>query len=82
MKSDKTLDIVSADLEALIIRIGWYANNSQKSLAKKVNEHIPCEYSMPTIWAFDIGKQTYFKSSGWFYNKVLYFFEGTCYKCN
>ena len=35
MKSHKTLDIISANLEPLIIRIGWYANNSQKSSTKK-----------------------------------------------
>ena len=57
MKSHKTLDIISANLESLIVRIGWYANNSQKFSTKNINQHIPCEYSMSTIWVFEIKKE-------------------------
>ena len=31
---------------------GW-ANNSETSSTTKIGEHIPCGYSMSTIWAFD-----------------------------
>ena len=29
------------------------ANNPEKSSTTKIGEHVPCGYSMPTIWAFD-----------------------------
>ena len=29
-----------------------YANNPENSSTKKNGEHVPCEYSMSTIWPF------------------------------
>ena len=40
-------------MESLIKNIDGYANNSDNSPTTKVGEHIPCGYSMTTIWAFD-----------------------------
>ena len=34
-------------------KIDEYANNPENSSTKKIGEHIPCGYSMSTIWAFD-----------------------------
>ena len=32
-------------------------NNPKKSSTRKVGEHIPCGYSMPTVSAFDVKEQ-------------------------
>ena len=53
MKSDKMPYIVYADIESLIKKIGGCANNPEKSSTTKIGEHIPCGYSMSTIWALD-----------------------------
>ena len=53
MKSDKMPYIIYADLESLIRKIDGCANNPKKSSTTKLGEHIPCEYSMSTIWGFD-----------------------------
>ena len=45
--------IIYADMESLIKKIGGCANKSENSLTTKIQEHIPCPYSMSTIWAFD-----------------------------
>ena len=34
-------------------KIDGCANNLEKSSTTKIGEHIPCGYSMPTIWGFD-----------------------------
>ena len=58
MKSDKTLFMIYADLESLIKKIDDCKNNPENSLITKIGKHIPCRYSMPTIWTFDnIGKK-------------------------
>ena len=46
----------------------------------KIGEHIPCGYSMSTIWAFDHieNKHTLYL----LYKKVLYFFNRTHKKFN
>ena len=53
MKSDKTPYIIYADTESLIRKIDRCANNPEKSSKTKIGQHIPCEYSMSTIWSFD-----------------------------
>ena len=53
MKSDKMQDIIYADIELLIIKIDGRENNPKKSSKTKIGEHIPCRYSMSTIWGFD-----------------------------
>ena len=53
MKSDKIPYIVYANTESLIKKIDGYANNAESSSTTKTGEHIPCGYSMSTIWAFD-----------------------------
>ena len=53
MKSDKTPYIIYSDIESLIKKINGCANNPEKSSTPKIGEHIPCGYSMSTIWAFD-----------------------------
>ena len=49
IKSDKMPDIIRADIESLIKKIVGSANSSKT----KIGKHIPCEYSMSTIWGFD-----------------------------
>ena len=41
-----------ADLPSLMKKIDGCANNSEKSSANEIGEHITCRYSMSTIWAF------------------------------
>ena len=53
MKSDRMPDMVYADMESLINKIDGCANNLDNSSTIKNGEHIPCLYSMSTIWAFD-----------------------------
>ena len=53
MKSDKMPYIIYADIESLIKEIDGCANNPESSSTRKIFEHIPCGYSMSTIWAFD-----------------------------
>ena len=53
MKSDKMPYIIYADIESLIKKVNGCANNPENFLTTKVGEHIPCECSMSTIWAFD-----------------------------
>ena len=45
--------IIYADIESLIKKIDGCANNQEKSSTTKIGEHIPCGYSLSTIWAFD-----------------------------
>ena len=42
-----------ADIESLIKKIDGPENNPENSSTKKIGEHIPCGYSMSTIWGFD-----------------------------
>ena len=53
MKSHKMPYIVYANMESLIKKIDGYANNREKPSTTKIGEHIPCRYSMLTIWAFN-----------------------------
>ena len=34
-------------------KIDKYVNNPENSSTKKIGEHIPCGYSISTIWVFD-----------------------------
>ena len=52
MNSNKMSYIIHGDIESLIKEIDGCINNSESSLTTKVGEHIPCGYSMSTIWAF------------------------------
>ena len=74
MKSDKMPYIIYADIESLLIRkIDGCANNPEKSLTMRIDEHFPCGYSMLTIWGFDvIGKKHNLHCGK---EKVLYFFQ-------
>ena len=53
MKSVKMLYITYVDIESLIKKVDERANNPEKSSTIKIGEHIPCGYSISTIWAFD-----------------------------
>ena len=53
MKSDKIPHIIYVDIESLVRKIDGCANNPEKSSTVKTGEHIPCGYSMSTIWGFD-----------------------------
>ena len=53
MKSDKMPYIIYADIGSLIKKIYGCENNPENYLTAKIGEHIPCGYSMSTIWAFD-----------------------------
>ena len=41
--------IIYSDTESLIKRIDGCANNPEKSSTTKIEEHIPCGYSMSTL---------------------------------
>ena len=49
MKSDKMTYIIYADIEYLIKKIDGCASNPEKSLTKKIGQHIPCAYSILKI---------------------------------
>ena len=51
MKSDKMPCIIYADIESLIKKIDGWANIPQNPSTTKLDEHIPCGYSISTIWA-------------------------------
>ena len=71
MKADKMPYLTYTVIDSLIKKIDGYVSNPEKSSTTKLGEHIPCEYSMSTIWAFDHLEQSYFISLGRFYKKVL-----------
>ena len=52
-KFDKTPSIIYDFLEYLIKRKDECKNNSKMLSTKKVGGHIPCGYSISTIWTFD-----------------------------
>ena len=52
MVSYKMSYIIYTDIEPLI-RIDGCAYNSEKSSTTKIGEHVPCGYSISTIWGFD-----------------------------
>ena len=45
--------IIYAGIESLIKKIDGCVDNPEKSSTTKLDEHIPCGYSMSTMWAFD-----------------------------
>ena len=45
--------IIYAVIEYLIKKVDGCANNPENSSATKIGGHIPCGYSMSTIWVFD-----------------------------
>ena len=53
MKSDKMPYIIYADIESLIKKVDGCASNLECSSTTDIAEHIPCGYSMSTIWAFN-----------------------------
>ena len=53
MKSDKIPYIIYAAIESLVIKIDECAKIPENSSTTKLGEHIPCRYSMSTIWGFD-----------------------------
>ena len=53
VKSDKMVCIIYADIESLIRKIERCANNPENFSTSKIRDHIPCGYSMLTIWVFD-----------------------------
>ena len=46
MKLDKMAYIIYADMESLIKKIEGHANNPENSLTIKIDQHIPCRYSI------------------------------------
>ena len=53
MKTKKMPFMIYADIEYLIKKIDGCENNLEKSSTTKMCEHIPCGYSISTIWRFD-----------------------------
>ena len=53
MKSDEMKYIIYSEFESLIKKKDECANNLEKSSRTKLDEHIPCGYSVSTTWAFD-----------------------------
>ena len=45
--------IIYADMESLIKKVDGCANNPETSSTTKLGEHIPCGFSMSTIWEFN-----------------------------
>ena len=53
MKSNKMPYIIYADIKSLIKKIDGCAKNPENSSTIEIGEHIPCGYSISTIWTFD-----------------------------
>ena len=53
MKSDKMPNSIYAEIGSLIKKIDGCTNNPENSSTTKIEGHIPCRYSISTIWAFD-----------------------------
>ena len=53
VKSDKIPYILYAGIESLVRKTDECANNPENSSTTKIGKHIPCEYSMSSIWQFD-----------------------------
>ena len=53
VKSDKMPYIIYTDIASLIKQMDGCTNNPVKSPTTRIGQHILCEYSMSTIWAFD-----------------------------
>ena len=53
VKSDKMPYIIYADIESLIRKVERCTNNQENTSTTKIGQHIPCGYSMSTIWGFD-----------------------------
>ena len=53
MKSDKMPYSIYADIESLFKKVDGCAINPENVSTTKIGEHIPCRYSMSTMWAFD-----------------------------
>ena len=51
MKSDKMRYIIYGDIESLIKKIDGCVFNPENSSTTIIGAHIPCRYSMSTIWA-------------------------------
>ena len=66
LKLDKMPYIIFADIESLIKKNRWMCKQSRKIFSKKRGEHIPCRYSMSTIWTFDYidNKHTLYRGKG------------------
>ena len=47
---DKMPYIIYANIESLIIKIDGRVSNLENSSTTKIGKHIPCGYSMSTIW--------------------------------
>ena len=52
IKSEKMRNNTYADLESFTKKIDGCANNLERSSTTKLGEHIPCRYSMSTVWTF------------------------------
>ena len=46
IKSDKIPNIIQANIESLIKKIGACESNPENSLTTKIGEHIPCGYDV------------------------------------
>ena len=63
----KCYGIIYVDIESLNKKVDGPANNPENSSTTKIVDHIPCGYSMSTIWAFDNikNKHTLFRGNGY-----------------
>ena len=59
IRSAKMPYIIYVDIKSLI-KIDECGNNQENSSTAKISEHIPCEYSVSTIWDFNDIEKAYF----------------------
>ena len=59
-KSEKMPYIIYTNLECLIEKIDGCENNPKYSSTTKIGKHIPCGYSLSTVWGFDNIKNKHF----------------------
>ena len=45
--------VIHASLECLVKKTDGWANDPEKYSTRKIGRHIPCGYSIQTIWHFD-----------------------------
>ena len=73
-------NIIYAAIESSIKKKNGCANNPENFSTTKIGEHIPCGYSMSTIWAFHDIENKQFISQKRLYEKVSWFFKRACKK--
>ena len=82
IKSDKPSCITYGNLESLMKKVDNCKINPKKFSTTKISEHIPCGYSISTIWAFGKIENKHSLCRGEDNERKLCFSKKACGRCN